>query len=199
MKTLFTAIVLLSASALAVGCAAQDYTIENYLDRNFVTSIDYRDGVLAVGTARGLVLMKDGQMRMLTVDDGLPRSYIPQVAIAASDTFYVGPYYPDIYPYPSNPQSVYEVKLQGQELSVRDITGDYLIKNAWQVFDTDQHGNLWLADQYGIHRYDGAEWHVYSHENYVGGGTGSVFFARDGTAYFKVGGAGIFRVAGEHI
>ncbi len=199
MKAQLALCVFVIVLAVATCSSAQDYTIENYLDQNFITSIDYRDGVLAVGTARGLVLVEDGQMRLLTADDGLPRSYIHRVAIAAPDTFYVGPYYPDIYPYPSNPQTVYEVKLQGQELLVRDITGEHEIRNCYQVFDTGPDGSLWLADRYGIHRYDGAEWRVYSHENYGHIGFGSAFFAQDGTAYFKVHGGGIFRISGENI
>ena len=199
MKTQLATTVLLLTIAFTTFSSAQDYTIQSYLDLNFVTSIDYRDGTLAVGTTRGLYLFMDGQVHRLTADDGLPHTYIHRVAVAARDTFYVGPYYPDIYPYPSNPQSVYEVKLQGQELSVRDITGEHDIRNCYQVFDTGPDGSLWLADQYGIHRYDGAEWHVYQHENHRHYGTGSVFFAQDGTAYFKVTSVGVFRISGESV
>lgn len=194
------ALIVFVISCLTAACStAQGYTIQNYLDMNCVTSIDYRDGTLAVGTARGLVLMKDGQMRMLTADDGLPRSYIPRVAVSDADTIYVGAYHPDIYP-ADEPQRVYEVQLQGQGLTVREITGDHEIKECWQVFDTGPDGSLWLADRYGIHRYDGAEWHVYHHERYGDGYMGSVFFARDGTAYFMVYcGGGVFRVAGDNM
>ncbi|HEU0153731.1 MAG TPA: two-component regulator propeller domain-containing protein [Arenimonas sp.] len=97
-----------------------------------------RDGTLWVGTARGLLRMKDGQSSVLDESDGLPREFVLSLFEASDDSLWVG-------------TSNGAARIQGGEVSAIDLMP---MDGAQDVFGMheDADGTLWFATDRGLVR-----------------------------------------------
>ena len=141
MKAQLALCVLVIVLAIGACSWAQDYTIDNFRCKNFITGLDYRDGTLAIGTRLGLQVFRNGELLTLTVEDGLPTNYIPNVAVADADSIYIGPCR---LSYEEDRRYVYLVHLLESGIEVKDITGDFILTGSSYLFASDPDGSLWV-------------------------------------------------------
>ncbi|MBN1593971.1 MAG: hypothetical protein JW941_12075, partial [Candidatus Coatesbacteria bacterium] len=186
MRSLTTTILLLSAFTLCATCFAQDYTIESHRCKNFITGLDYRDGTLAIGTRLGLQIFRDGELRTLTVGDGLPTNYIPDVALADADSVYIGP----CTAIDGRADLVYLVHFPETGVSVEEITKGLYLSGSHFVFNSGPDGSLWIGEGCDMVQYSQGQWSWFYGQGAVTdywdicfGKAGEVFVCSSGVVY----------------
>ena len=147
-----TVMALDAAERLWVGTVSGLWRHSNGKWRRYIAAADDEDGVLpsdrvtavavsaaggvAVGTDNGLAIMKDLEWHRLTVDNGLPDSYITSLAFAG-EKLYIGT------------NKGLAVKSDGNSVAVFDTSSGLLSLGVTALF-ADSKGRLWIGGDNGI-------------------------------------------------
>ena len=138
---------------VAFTAGAYALTITHYSSYNGVMGISCLGETVAIGTWAGLLVYHDGQFLASTVAEGLPDNLVRSVVLVDEETLYAGP-----FGRPDSAQQVLMAKLTADSILLTDVTEGGRFSCAYDIMALGPDGSLWVADEHGLHRFDGSEW-----------------------------------------
>jgi signal transduction histidine kinase/ligand-binding sensor domain-containing protein len=142
------------------------------------------DGALWIGTTSGLVRLKDGQERCFTVVDGLPDSWVLDLAQGQGNTLWIGT------------KDGYSRYQNGQFDSFR--TRDGLSQSTVYCLCEDREGSLWVGTKSGLNQFtDRRTIPFTTSEGLPSNDTGPVIQDNSGKIWVGTLGAGLSRFDGR--
>ena len=140
-------------------------TIDHYGNWEVVSCLSHKDGVTAIATWGGIVILKDeGEVIKIGMNDGLPGGEIADILVADSETIYLLISDPSYYVSCSAWDRLFRLDLHPDGFSFTKITPEFALHTLcwpWAI-DLGPDGSLWIVGFAGLWVHDGINWTLFS-------------------------------------